>query len=81
MMETKINHITKLHIVNVDPMIEHITKDSFQDASRDKVWNISHVIKWPRNRIEKIYNCIKLKIYFCSSDQSLDVNQVHEIWE
>ena len=45
MMETKINHATKLHIVNVGPMIEHITKDSFQDVLRDKVWNISLVIK------------------------------------
>lgn len=45
MMETKINNTTKPHIVNVDPMIEHITKDTFQDISWDKVWNISQVIK------------------------------------
>ena len=45
MMQNKVNHTTKLHLVNVELMIEHIMKDSFQDVSWDRVWNISHVIR------------------------------------
>jgi hypothetical protein len=33
MMETKVHHTTRLYLVNVDLMIEHITKDLFQDVS------------------------------------------------